>query len=228
MKKLLHSKIIQVSIVLILFLLLEIGISVAVRLTSDKQIEGQTKQVNIANQSDIYPNLNITPGSINPDITQDNISQNICNPNWSTKSERPSSAYTTELKKQQLMGWNGINKIMYASAGQYLPKGDKIAILSDYEEDHLISLELGGNPTDLANLWPEPYVASIPNGGAKSKDLVENYLHAQLCAGRISLAQAQKEISTDWYAVFKTMPVKLGSIANDPDDEDLPIGEGKG
>ena len=28
---------------------------------------------------------------------------------------------------------------------------------SDYQEDHLVSLELGGHPTDPRNLWPEPY-----------------------------------------------------------------------
>jgi hypothetical protein len=26
-----------------------------------------------------------------------------------------------------------------------------------YEEDHLISIEDGGDPTDPRNLWPEPY-----------------------------------------------------------------------
>jgi hypothetical protein len=44
-----------------------------------------------------------------------------------------------------------------------------------YEEDHLISLEIGGAPSAEANLWPEPY-----NGpeGARVKDVVENKLHS--------------------------------------------------
>jgi hypothetical protein len=29
--------------------------------------------------------------------------------------------------------------------------------LSAFQEDHLISLELGGHPTDPRNLWPQPY-----------------------------------------------------------------------
>ena len=36
--------------------------------------------------------------------------------------------------------------------------------MSDYQEDHLISLELGGNPTDPRNLWPEPYPRAVADG----------------------------------------------------------------
>lgn len=63
---------------------------------------------------------------------------------------------------------------------------------SEHEEDHLISLELGGDPTDPRNLWPEP--GKSPN----QKDKIENYLHAAVCAGRISLREAQVRIQTDW------------------------------
>lgn len=72
--------------------------------------------------------------------------------------------------------------------------------LGDYELDHLISLELGGNPKDPTNLWMEPYNASIPDGGAKVKDTVENTLHKEVCAGTITLIRAQTIIATDWYA----------------------------
>jgi hypothetical protein len=65
--------------------------------------------------------------------------------------------------------------------------------------DHLISLELGGS-NDVKNLWPEPYE---PSPGAKEKDKVENWLHAQVCAGRIPIAEAQREIAGDWYAVYE-------------------------
>jgi hypothetical protein len=67
------------------------------------------------------------------------------------------------------------------------------------EVDHLISLELGGS-NDVKNLWPEPYE---PSPGAKEKDKVENWLHAQVCAGRIPIAEAQREIAGDWYAVYE-------------------------
>jgi hypothetical protein len=70
----------------------------------------------------------------------------------------------------------------------------------DYEEDHLISLELGGHPTDSRNLWPEPYKG---DWGAKKKDSLENRLHKLVCSGAITLDQAQEEIRTDWVASYK-------------------------
>lgn len=70
------------------------------------------------------------------------------------------------------------------------------------EVDHLISLELGGS-NDFQNLWPEPYV---PHPGARDKDKVENFLHREVCAGRIPIQEAQREIAEDWYAVYLTMP----------------------
>nr|MDQ6907884.1 HNH endonuclease [Chloroflexota bacterium] len=72
-----------------------------------------------------------------------------------------------------------------------------------HEVDHFISLELGGSNM-VTNLWPEPYVTSdAPNTiGAHEKDKVENALHAEVCAGRMTLPQAQETIRTDWYAYF--------------------------
>ena len=60
---------------------------------------------------------------------------------------------------------------------------------SGYQEDHLISLELGGHPTDARNLWPEPYPR------AADVDRVENELNAQVCDGDLSLADAQRKES---------------------------------
>lgn len=66
------------------------------------------------------------------------------------------------------------------------------------EIDHLISLELGGADTE-ANLWPQPY---FQHPGAHEKDEVENWLHKQVCQGRMTLTDAQQQIATDWYAVY--------------------------
>lgn len=70
------------------------------------------------------------------------------------------------------------------------------------EIDHLISLELGG-ANDPANEWPQPY---LPKPGAHEKDAVENWLHAQVCSGKMALIDAQKQIATDWYKVYLRMP----------------------
>jgi hypothetical protein len=137
--------------------------------------------------ADIYPDATRTPGATNPDITQDTIRETICNPRWSTKSIRPAASYTSRLKFDQ------IREYYYSDSS-----------MRDYEEDHFIPLELGGNPTDPRNLWPEPFEASIPDGGAHAKDKVENYLHAEVCAGSLTLEQAQREITEDWYRVYTT------------------------
>jgi hypothetical protein len=139
--------------------------------------------------ADIYPDRTRTPGATNPAVTQENIYENICNPNWSTRFIRPPVHYTNQLKLEQIREY-----------------GDTDGNPRDYEEDHLIPLELGGDPEDPRNLWPEPYDTSIPDGGAKSKDRVESFLHKQVCSGSIALRYAQTEIATDWYRVYQSLP----------------------
>jgi hypothetical protein len=68
-----------------------------------------------------------------------------------------------------------------------------------FEVDHLIPLELGGDNA-IANLWPQ---AAEPRPGFHEKDRVEDYLHEQVCAGRMGLAEAQRLIATDWVAVWE-------------------------
>ena len=70
----------------------------------------------------------------------------------------------------------------------------------EYEIDHLISLELGGADV-AANLWPQSYVTKPWN--AHLKDRLENWLHAEVCAGRLPLAAAQAEIARDWIASYR-------------------------
>ena len=111
-----------------------------------------------------------TPGVINPNVTQANIASTICKHGW-TKTIRPPTDYTNELKARQMR--------------EYLVGGS----LSQYQEDHLISLELGGHPTDPRNLWPEPYPR------ASRMDAIENDLNDRVCSGDLSLAEAQQKES---------------------------------
>jgi hypothetical protein len=150
------------------------------------QSGGEAVQTRIG-PPDIYPDPERTPGAINPGITQENIRETICNPRWSTKSIRPEESYTHRLKVEQIREY-----------------GYSDFRLRDYEEDHFIPLELGGSPTDPKNLWPESLEASIPDGGAHAKDKVENYLRAEVCAGSLTLEQAQREMTEDWYRVYHT------------------------
>jgi len=66
------------------------------------------------------------------------------------------------------------------------------------EVDHLVSRELGGADS-IENLWPQPYTQ---HPGAHEKDWLENQLHKEVCAGKITLEGAQQEIKGDWYAAY--------------------------
>jgi hypothetical protein len=133
----------------------------------------------------IKPNAAITPGAINPAVTQANIKDNVCKANW-TSTVRPPVSYTNKLKATQLATTYKSFVAIYGAA----PSG--------YEEDHLISLQLGGSPTDPKNLWPEPYAGD----NARKKDAVETALKRLICSGGITLANAQKAIATDWIAAY--------------------------
>ncbi len=111
-----------------------------------------------------------TPGVLNPDVRQETIGETICALGW-TRTIRPSTEYTSTLKIEQMRE--------YGLGGS--PSG--------YQEDHLISLELGGHPTDRRNLWPEP------RPRAEDVDRVENELNRQVCSGEITLAEGQRRES---------------------------------
>ncbi len=76
--------------------------------------------------------------------------------------------------------------------------GIDYSLHSNYEVDHIISLELGGS-NDISNLYPESYSIQY---GARIKDKLENYLHDQICSGKMSVAVAQAEISTNWLKYY--------------------------
>jgi hypothetical protein len=118
-----------------------------------------------------YPaDLTRTPGVLNPDVTQANIHSTICVRGW-TRTIRPPTSYTNDLKRKQMRE--------YGVGGS----------MSDYQEDHLISLSLGGHPTDPRNLWPEP------NPRAVEVDEIERELGDKVCSGELSLAEAQQKES---------------------------------
>ena len=74
---------------------------------------------------------------------------------------------------------------------------------STAEYDHLIPLELGGDPNDPANLWVEPPDNPDATSTANTKDLLENRLNRLVCAGQLTLAAAQQAIATDWVAAYE-------------------------
>jgi len=69
-----------------------------------------------------------------------------------------------------------------------------------YEVDYLISPALGG-ATALQNLWPVPYAEGVWT--SRVKDALEDHLRGLVCAGRIDLGEAQRELSTNWIECYR-------------------------
>lgn len=72
--------------------------------------------------------------------------------------------------------------------------------VDNFQVDYLINPQLGGTD-DVRNLWPEPYKSKIWN--ARAKDALETRLHYMVCSQQIDLADAQREIATNWIAAYK-------------------------
>ncbi|HKV59835.1 MAG TPA: HNH endonuclease [Ktedonobacteraceae bacterium] len=123
------------------------------------------------------PDSACTPGAIFPNATV----QQICTPGYASS----------------------VRNVPFSEADQvYAEYGIYHHYSGEFEDDHLVPLELGGS-NDIANLWPE---AANPTPGFHQKDQVENYLHDQVCSGAMSLKGAQTEIATNWIAVYNRMP----------------------
>ncbi len=132
------------------------------------------------------PDPACTPGATNPRVTQANLATTICRGGY-TSSVRPPARITRREK--------AANARSYGYTGSF----------TTGEYDHLISLELGGDPNDPRNLWVEPNDRPNPRGTANSKDTIENAAHTAICSGRLTLAQAQRAIATDWPALGRQL-----------------------
>lgn len=113
------------------------------------------------------------PGTTDPRVSQDNIQTTICRRGY-TSTVRPPNAYTRALKLRQLAAMH------------------ETGPASAWTEDHLIPLSLGGHPTAETNLWPQPLLE------ARLKDADEAHLHAAVCAGRMTLLEAQSMMLCRW------------------------------
>jgi len=146
---------------------------------------------------DPLPDPNCTPGAIDPQVTQANIGSTICQSGY-TASVRPPENITNAEKAASALayGYNGSFQ-----TGEY---------------DHLIPLELGGDPNDPANLWVEPNDVPGATSTHNSKDVLENQLNSLVCSGQISLFAAQLEISSNWVNTYQTFVGPLPSPTPPP------------
>jgi hypothetical protein len=136
-----------------------------------------------ARDKGLLPDARCTPGVTYAKVTQGNIGRTICKSGW-TSTVRPPESYTENLKREQIIEYGYRDKRLH-----------------DYEEDHLIPLELGGSPRSVKNLWPEFDGGHIPN----PKDKVENALKDAVCDGTVSLRAAQRAIASDWLTAEKKL-----------------------
>jgi hypothetical protein len=142
----------------------------------------------------LLPNPKVTPGKVNPAITK----EIACSTKWG-KDER---LVSEKMKDAVYAAYGTAPKKGACALVAHKSKNGKI-VKKGCEVDHLISRELGG-ADDPANLWPQPYWTP-DRPGAYQKDKLENWLHGQICAGKISLADAQAAIVKDWYALYLKM-----------------------
>ena len=132
----------------------------------------------------VLPVINpaVTPGLTRPEITK----SIACTTRWGldrrlvTEKMKRTVAESYGLKRSQVVG---------QSRGPCC------------EFDHLIPRSLGG-ADDIRNLWPQPWKE------AKRKDVLEVKLGRLVCAGTISLVDAQHAIATDWTKAYRQYVIK--------------------
>jgi hypothetical protein len=147
-----------------------------------------------AGAGDYLPDPHCTPGATNPRVTQADLASTVCKSGY-TASIRPPASITGREKQ--------------ASEAAYGFKGKA----STTEYDHLISLELGGDPNSAQNLWPEPNKSGAP-GTTNPKDKVEDELRTLVCdavhgKAYLPLAKAQYLISTNWTTAIAKAQTEL-------------------
>jgi hypothetical protein len=119
------------------------------------------------------PNRDLTPGVTRP------ISRTaVCSTRWGLDRR-----HVTEAMRRQVFAAYGIPYSQHRS----------------YELDHLVPRELGG-ADDVANLWPQKWTGPY---NARQKDRLENALHRAVCAGELSLHDAQESIRRDWLSSYR-------------------------
>lgn len=127
------------------------------------------------------PNHDLTPGDVLLGVT----AADVCTPGWARRHRDVPSE---------------VRQAVYAAYG--LPDGNHTGWCGGphgCELDHLVPLELGGSNSPR-NLWPERYDGPM---SAHAKDRLENRLHAMVCAGEMSLEEAQRVIANDWVAAHR-------------------------
>lgn len=151
----------------------------------------------VKNGYSVIPRHDLTPGATDGRVTQENIGETICTAEWVDRNQ-PSASYTTPTKTKQIAAY-----------------GYSTYAIENFELDHLVPLQLGGDPTAIANVWPQPWEARrerlVPEGwGAETKNTLESRLHTAVCRRELPLAEAQRAVADDWIVTANTYGIAAG------------------
>jgi hypothetical protein len=140
------------------------------------------------------PDRRCTPGARNPKVNPSTLRRTICKAGF-TASIRPPSSITAAEKRANAVSYNFRGSLRQA------------------EYDHLIPLELGGDPNDPRDLWVEPpSPGHKPSQGFRNpKDTVERKARLLVCRGRVPLAAMQRAIALNWATALAAVGHPSGS-----------------
>ncbi|MBY0511538.1 MAG: hypothetical protein K2P94_15470 [Rhodospirillaceae bacterium] len=135
-----------------------------------------------AERAGALPDDALTPGYANPKVTADNLQKTVCKAGWALKAQ-PQGKYLSKITLLQIRNYGVAEK----DAAKYVM-------------DFRIPLSVGGHPTDPANLWPQRKDVAW---NAVVKNKLETYVQSELCAGHMSLKDAQGVFQKNWIDVFQ-------------------------
>ena len=121
------------------------------------------------------PDQVLTPGAVSSDGIEE-----ICRPGYSRAHRLP---YGTDLEHARFVA-------VFKEYG--VPTSDS----RQYVLDDRVPIEIGGENIS-ANLWPQPIVQ------ARAKDQLENEARVEVCAGKMSLQDAQQWFLGDWVDAYR-------------------------
>lgn len=148
----------------------------------------------------LLPDDKVTPGVVALTDTQ-----KVCSIKWGDEAR----AVTKAMREQVYAAYGATpNQGICKPIPHKNKKGQTIIPKSGCELDHRLSKELGG-ADDKKNLWVQPYLTP-EDPGAYQKDKLENWLHVQVCRGKMTLADAQKALLGDWYWAYLQMEKQAG------------------